>query len=134
MVNILVKYWLCILIGVVALIIIISIWRNWDKIQSRYLSKKTGDWQSYAITDKRKADLQLLAEDTYDKIHGIGGLSSIHLDKLLSINDNELEYMAKYYENQLSEESLWTDIDDEWLPATNKDEQLQQKLDNLGLR
>lgn len=131
-------FWIIVILVIVAIII----YRKSDyflaKAKSR-LGQQTGDWQEGTITEGRKADLETLAERMYAEIYsftkqGEGGTIAA-LQMTNTLNDNELLYLARYYEDHTgAENSLWFDIDDEWLPQTSSDETLMARLSALGMK
>ena len=131
------KWFWIILFSIIALIIIR---RYWDKMSTKVgsrLGPQHGDWQQGTITEGRKAQLQKYAQDVYDVLACWYCLSGgeKQLQKLAYLNDNELEYVARYYEQNVSDnkESLYHDIDDEWLGGTDVDESILTRLNQLGL-
>lgn len=130
-----------IVLGLIVLAIII--WRYSDRIitkgESR-LGPQTGDWQEGTITEGRKKQLEDLAQTLYNDIYGSfnssGDGSVPSMGKAAALNDNELLYLARYYENNLSQNgnSLWFDVDEEWLPFTSEDEGLMSRLADIGMK
>lgn len=120
-------------IGLGLLIIIFYVWRNWDKLKSKF-GVITGDFQPGDITDKRKGTLESLAQDTYDSIYSATGDTGDTLEKVNALNDSELDYLARYYKKALTRgNTLYEDVDDEFMPWDDVDETLMGKLNRLGL-
>jgi len=136
--------WVWIGLGLIVVIIILRrVLPDMDIIRSRY-GRKHGDWQpgqegslfdhSGGISDRRKGELETLAENMHKNIYSTFGNARPVITKLLVLNDNELNYLAKYYKKELTRKnSLALDIDDEILWDTDKDEELLQRLYKLGL-
>lgn len=127
---------------VIALIILaIIIWRYSDrfitKAESR-LGPQTGDWQEGTITEGRKNYLQELAKELYRVIYGWAWESEkiAAMRKASALNDNELLFLARHYENDLSENgnSLWFDADEELMAYTSADEDLMGRLSDIGMK
>lgn len=131
--------WFWIILGSIVALILIR--RYWGKISSKVgsrLGPQYGDWQEGTITDGRKKELEKFAQNIYDVLacgYCMVGAED-DLLKAAALNDNELEYLARFYEQYVSDngETLYEDVDDEWLPATDADEDLLTKLDRLGLK
>jgi len=137
-VRLLKNKWFWIILGTIVAIIIIR--RYWDKVSTKVgsrLGPQHGDWQEGSITTGRKKELEKYAQDVYDVLAcwdcASGGEKQ--LQKLAYLNDNELEYVARYYENYVGDggETLYHDIDDEWLAGTDVDDNLLTRLNKLGL-
>jgi len=132
------KWFWIILASVIALIIIIRYYNKIStKVESRF-GTQYGDWQEGTITSSRKKELEGYAQDVYDILacwYCARGAED-ELQKLLYLNDNELEYTARYYEKFVSDdgETLYHDVDDEWLAATDADNKLLTRLSKLGLK
>lgn len=128
-------------IGLLALILIFILWKNSARIKSyfsRLIGKSEGDYQPYGITEQRKLELQALAQKVYEGVNTYSVTTRAEfydtLDAVNAINDNELEYLAKYYEKNVSESSLYADIDDEWMPGGDIDEKILTRLKVLNLQ
>lgn len=137
--NLMKNKWFWIILGCLVAFIIIR--RYWNKISSKVdsrLGPQYGDWQEGTITPGRKKELESYAQDVYDVLacwYCIDGADQ-ELRKLAYLNDNELEYAARYYEQYVSDngETLYEDVDDEWLGAISTDEDLLSRLNKLGLK
>jgi len=131
--------WFWIILG--SLVAFLIIRRYWKKISSKVdsrLGTQYGDWQEGTITSGRKSQLEGYAQDVYDILacwYCIEGAES-QLGKVAYLNDNELEYVARYYEQYVSDngQTLYEDVDEEWLPAISTDEDLLSRLNKLGLK
>jgi len=137
--KLLTNKWFWIIVG--SLIAFLIIRRYWQKISSRVESRlgpQYGDWQEGTITSGRKKELEKYAQDVYDVLACwycvVGGQEQI--SKIAYLNDNELEYTARYYEQFVSDkgQSLYDDVDEEWLPDTDVDDHLLTRLSKLGLK
>lgn len=130
--------WFWIILAAVVIFIILR--RKSDKIITKVdsrLGAQSGDWQEGTITEGRKRELEQYAQDVYDILacwYCMEG-GEAELSKLQYLNDNELEYAARYYEDFVNDdETLYEDVDDEWLPATDIDDKLLTRLSKLGLK
>ncbi len=120
-------------IGLILLIIIFYVWRNWDKLKSKF-GVITGDFQPGDITEKREGVLESLAQDAYDSIYSVTGDTGDTLERVNALNDNELDYLARYYKSALTRgNTLYEDVDNEFMPLDDVDETLMGKLNRLGL-
>ena len=130
-------------IVVALLILAIIIWRYSDRIITKgasRLGQQTGDWQEGTITEGRKAQLQKMANDLYTAIYNTSAVPANARTTLMAsaaaLNDNELLYLARYYEDNLSENknSLWFDTDEEWMAGVSADENLMTRLAAIGMK
>ncbi len=133
--------WFWIILGSIVAFIIIR--RYWQKMQSKVESRlgpQYGDWQEGTITSGRKSELESYASDVYE---ALACFWCNHLDvaepalaKIAYLNDNELEYVARYYEQYVSDDNqtLYEDVDEEWLGLTSVDDDLLHRLSKLGLK
>ena len=129
--NILKNKWFW--IGLIVVIMLWVLWRNWDKIKSRF-GRVRGDFQPEPITTKRKGDLESLAKSAYDSIYNALGDTGDTLAQVNALNDTELDYLARYYEDAITRgNSLHEDVDNEFMPWDDVDESLMGKLNRLGL-
>ena len=133
--------WFWIILGSIVAFIIIR--RYWKKMQSKVESRlgpQYGDWQEGTLTSGRKAVLEGYAGEVYEALACVWcdhlDVAEEPLSKIAYLNDNELEYVARYYEEYVSDnkESLYEDVDEEWLPGTSTDEDLLHRLSKLGLK
>ncbi|MBN4061665.1 hypothetical protein JYU20_00525 [Bacteroidales bacterium AH-315-I05] len=138
-------------IAVVILIALILL-NKYGRLIKVWLSPIRGDFQPGGITDKRKQELEDLASVAHSAIYSSTGNISIPipipafgyisggetdveevLNKINTLNDNELYYVANYYKKSLTKgNSLYKDIDDEWMPFVNIDEKLMARLTELS--
>ena len=120
-------------IGLAALIVIFYLWRNWDKIKSR-LGRVRGDFQPSGISEKRQGELEKLAEELHGENTDNKG-DFIATCKIIKLNDSEIDYVARYYEDAITRgTSLHEDTDDRWGAFTDCDEDLMSILSRLGLK
>lgn len=130
------KFWIIVIV-IILLIVANRYWQKWRVKADSRLGRQYGDWQEGTITEGRKSELEQYAQDVYDALAiwlpiDIGDV----LAKVAYLNDNELEYVARYYEEYVSDDNqtLYEDVDEEWLGATSVDEDLLTSLDRLGLK
>ena len=126
----------------IIIVLVIVVWmlnRGSAKFNHWYrttLAPVKGDNVNAPISSQRKGILEDLALDTYNAIYG-GFVTMITIDDLLinlnSLPDNELKYVATYYEKMLSDNSLYYDVDWESLPFIDSDEILMSKLKSMNI-
>jgi hypothetical protein len=120
-------------IGLVLVIVAFLIWRNWDKIKSRF-GRVRGDFQAGGISDQRKGELEKLAEELHRENTDNKG-DFVATCKLKNLNDTEIDYVARYYEDAITRgSSLYEHTDDRWGAMTDCDEDLMSILSRLGLK
>ena len=123
-----------IVLGSIILIIIIN--KNRYKIKAWFkpidIDLETGE--KIHITDERKVELKKVASNIYTAIY-----STLHTGRkltfkaALALTENELDFMAKHYKQQVSGgNTLYEDVDNEWMPSTDLDEQLMAKLNKIN--
>lgn len=118
---------------ILAILIVLLIIRRKSEVWKDKLAPVSGDFQSGGISEGRKKELETLAQNVYDEING--GWVTNYMYDLLPINDNELTYLAKHYKKYLSRnESLYTQIDNEWMWGMDIDEKIMTRLNLLGLK
>lgn len=131
------KWFWIILISIIVLIFIRRNWSKWSfKAKGRF-GPQHGDWQPGTITDARKSVLEGLARELYDAIYSGWGATIERgpiFNKVAYLNDNELEYTANYYKSAITKtNSLYYDVDEEYMPYSNSDEELMAKLSAIGV-
>lgn len=132
-------------IGLAILMVAIAIYRNgprwWQQLKRRDLGNYTGQ-EPVKDNPAREAELQQMAADTYTALHSVLMLSGVtatgrefQLELLLGLNDTELRYVARYYENTANPEgvSLKQDVNDEWMPFSDVKQRLVSRLNKLAL-
>lgn len=101
---------------VVVLVILYTVWKNWDKI-SRFMRRDRGRGdQQGSVSDTRKAELEAMARRLYADIYSSWWTSrdADIYTATVQLNDNELEYLARFYEQTVtSGVPLGRDIDGE---------------------
>ena len=129
--------WFWIILGAVILLVIVN--RKWDKFMTKTrgrLGRQEGDWQPASITEGRKVTIESMAKDLQRSLDNFWEWeSSSEIEALLALNDNELEYAARYFEDVLTrgEQSMYEAVEEERLFGTNSDDQLEARLMALGL-
>lgn len=88
----------------------------------------------------REAELTKLAEDTYTALNSIlffGGVTATgrewQLEKVYTLNDTELRWLANRYKILANGVSLREDLEHEYMPFTDVDERLIARLQQLAL-
>lgn len=88
------------------------------------------------ISDTRKEQIEEIAGKLYTDIYETAfwtGHDYAPYEKALSLFDNEIIYLAKYYKSHLSDGlTLWEDIDSQWYTWGDSPAKLQVKLSELG--
>ncbi len=118
----------------VIIIILLVFRRHWNWLKAK-LGRSYGDFTGQAIPEEKKGDLKSLSENIYEEIYATFGNPTKFIKEANKLNDDELLYLARYYKSALTRKtSLYTDVDDEYLPFTSEDEALMLRLSKLGLR
>lgn len=138
---------------IVGLILIVLVWKNgkrwWEQLTKQdkghyadltsFAEVQAGKEQANAA---RQAQLEKMAQDTFTALNStlfLGGVTATgreyQLELLMVLNDSELRYVAQFYEHNASStgQSLRQDIEDEFMPATDVDERLIARLNQLAL-
>ena len=95
-----------------------------------------GDSVYAPISDPRKTQLEQMAEDLHAGIWG-NEWNSVLANMMSNMNalpDNELTYIAQYYGNFLSPNTMHYDIDWEIMPFEDADDQLLARLSAMNLQ
>lgn len=120
-------------IGLATVIVLFLLWRNWDKIKSRF-GRIRGDFQEGGISEKRKGELEKIAQELHGENTDNKG-DFIATCKLKGLNDSEINYVARYYESAITRgDSLYEHTDNRWGAFTDCDEDLMSILSRLGLQ
>lgn len=135
------------------LVLIVLVWKNgkrwWEQLTKQdkghyadltsFAEVQAGKEQANAA---RQAQLEKMAQDTFTALNStlfLGGVTATgreyQLELLMALNDSELRYVAQFYEHNASStgQSLKQDLDDEFMPATDVDERLIARLNQLAL-
>jgi hypothetical protein len=145
--NVLKNRWFWIILGLIILFLVLR--RNWNRIKSsRLFNRDRGDYSEgftappgqntsgmtqSQIAAARKKDLERLAEDLYREIYATFGYPTKFIKEANTLNDTELKYLSQYYRKALTKgNTLYKDVDDEFLPHTNEDEKLLARLSKIG--
>ena len=138
---------------IVGLILIVLVWKNgkrwWEQLTKQdkghyadltsFAEVQAGKEQANAA---RQAQLEKMAQDTFTALNStlfLGGVTAtgreFQLELINALNDSELRYVAQFYEHNASStgQSLKQDLDDEFMPATDVDERLIARLNQLAL-
>lgn len=138
---------------IVGLILIVLVWKNGKRWWQQLTKQDKGhyaDLTSFAEVQAgkeqanaaRQAQLEKMAQDTFTALNStlfLGGVTATgreyQLELLMALNDSELRYVAQFYEHNASStgQSLRQDIEDEFMPATDVDERLIARLNQLAL-
>lgn len=127
--------------GLGGLILLFILYKNWAKIKQLFgkdygtYSQGGGGYAPAGIPDGRKAEIEALAQELYDKIYGVTTFTDKETSfiKANALNDTELKYLAQYYKNALTRsDSLYHDVDSEFMPFTDEDEKLMSRLSALN--
>ncbi|MBS1939746.1 MAG: hypothetical protein JST38_02575 [Bacteroidetes bacterium] len=135
------------------LVLIVLVWKNgkrwWEQLTKQdkgHYADLTSFGEVQAGNEQanqaRQAQLEKMAQDTYTALNStlmIGGVTAtgreFQLELINALNDSELRYVAQFYEHNASStgQSLKQDLDDEFMPATDVDERLIARLNQLAL-
>jgi len=127
---------------VIALVILISAWIIktfiFPKVKDFYRKitpPKPHDGSSSNLLPERDAYLRELVDDIYEGVYCTfcthAGLTEA-ISKALALNDSELIILNKYY-GQKSENTMYYDIDYEWMSGTSVDDDLLSRLVELNI-
>lgn len=99
--------------------------------------RNTDGTKNDPISDERKTVLNDLATSLrtaiYDTTAGLWGRSREDvMQTMLGLNDNELTYVNKHYRT-LGDNTMYYDIDYEWMPMVKVDDDLLTRLRELNL-
>ncbi len=97
------------------------------------LAPVQGDNINAPISQLRQKTLESMAQDVYNAIYGFSTGTAGTLDTINSLNDSEFLYVVNYYEKYLSDNKLYYDIDWEFLPATDADDNVMNRLQTMNL-
>ncbi len=126
-------------IGLAILIVLIIIHRQWPIIKSKLFEQKNPSYATdengdvIKVTQLDQSRLDKMVVDTRTAITKLTGMEYGDVDTLLALTDQELEYVTKKYKASYST-SLYEDVNDEYMPFTNKDEELMARLDKIGYK
>ncbi len=121
-------------IGLATLIVLLIIRANWQYLKAKF-ARSFGDFTGEKISDSRQAVLNGFADNLHQSIHTsvAWGDTVDALNNISGVNDDELRYIARYYKRALSRgTSLYTDLNNEWMPLTDIDEQILTRLSKIG--
>lgn len=128
-------FWIAVAVLVTAILVL----KHWTKITGwfgRTFGRDFGDYGNAAISAERQNELKTLARQAYNVIYGVdltGSWQEVYT-KMLALNDAELRFTARHYEQAITRgNSLSDDIDNELKPFTDLDEQLITRLRTLNL-
>ncbi len=96
-----------------------------------------GDNVNAPISEIRKQTLNNLATEVHSAIYGVPGFGYVEsaLENIYVLPDNELKYVAEYYQKTLNNngKSLYYDIDYEWMPLDDVDDDIMSRLSAMNL-
>lgn len=138
---------------IIGIILIFLVWKNgkrwWDQLTKQdkghygaltsFEDMQAGQQQN---NEARQAELEKFARDTFTALNStlfIGGVTATgreyQLELLNALGDPELRFVAQFYEHTASStgQSLRQDIEEEFMPATDVDERLIARLNQLAL-
>lgn len=129
--------WFWIGLGVLILFLIVNAhWPSWKmklfgkKLVNNYATDEQGNVISVTQLDKQRLDT--MVRDIHTGIYSVWGFPQDLLDNMSKLTDQELEYLAKAYKG-VFQVSLYKDLDDEWLPGTEVDDDILSRLATLKL-
>lgn len=138
---------------IVAIVLLVLVWRNgprWWQLITKRDRGNYGDLTPYSevqagkkqTNEARQAQLEQYARDTYKALNSIlfiGGVTATgreyQLELINALGDPELRFVAQFYESSVSStgQSLRKDIEEELMPATDIDERLIARLNQMAL-
>lgn len=131
--------WTVLILALVAWVIYRNGRRWWQQLTRR----DEGNYQGQAPVASnpvREAELTKIAQDTYTALNSvlmIGGVTATgrewQLTQVLTLNDTELRWVAKRYEQLANGSTLRRDLENEWMPFSDVDDRLIARLNQLAL-
>lgn len=129
-----------VLIGVGIIILVLIVWKNYARWIAALKRRDQGEYDPLAQNSVRQAELKAMANDVHTALHSIiifGGVTwsgrEAIIERLLTINDAELRFVATYYQDQLNQgTSLAADLQDEMWTGTPT-QQVLSRLSELNL-
>lgn len=124
-------FWIAVAIIVAYFIFRNPIRRAWQRLTAVDRGDYTG--AGAVLSDADKQRLRQLAMDLHSAIEGSGFLSRERvMSQALALSDTMLRFLAQEYAAN-GANSLYQDIDDEWMPGTDVDERLMQRLRAISM-
>lgn len=127
-----------VLIIVAVLVLLFALWKNWDKVSRSFRRDRGRGDQQAGLNDDRMAELETLARRLYADIYSSWWVArDVDAYRItVQLNDNELEYLARFYENTLASGTpLGRDIESEIYGSTlsGEDDRIIARLRTLAL-
>ncbi len=139
--NILSNKWFWIVLAVVIILLVIR--RNWNQIKAltepKYINTtpEPGTATTTNSSVSQNDVLEQLARTCYADIYDTNAFSGHDLDvwdKVNSLSDPDLTYMAKFYKNAVTRgTTLFSDLNDEYFATSNINTRVLARLHVLGL-
>lgn len=128
---------------IIILVVVLMLWiiKTWifpsigDIIKKITPPKPNDGTSTTNVTPERQQFLRGLAESLYDSIYCIMCTRGYFFDecnKALGLNDSELILLNKFY-GELSDNTMYYDIDWEFAPEDTADDKLNARLEELNL-
>lgn len=129
--------WKWILLLVIALILILYIRRNWYKFSHLFTPRNIDlePGESEVISEQRKRQIESIAQKLFTDIYNTpySGHNGDVYKEALSLTDNELLYLAKFYKRSVSGgNTLYADIDSQWYVWIDSPTTLMARLNKIG--
>lgn len=119
------------------------LWRNGKRWWQQMTTRDQGNYEgqeSVTSNPVREGELKQMAQDTYTALNStlmLGGTTATgrewQLERIYALNDTELRWVAKRYEQLADGMTLHEDLDREFMPFTDVDERLIARLQQLAL-
>lgn len=129
--------WFWIILAVLIIAIIIN--KNWEAINDKLFQRKVTNYATDAngnvipVTQLDQPRINAIMDNIKTQSGTVLGLFAEDLAPALALSDQELEYGAKYFKTAYSQ-SLYSVVDNSWMPTTQLDQQLTTRLDKLALK
>ncbi len=145
------RFWLTLIILVLAFFVIRRNWYRFSRIfRPRDIDLKKGETGKVPETQqevvdqfgtgtafKSQTELKDIGGRLYTLIYSFKGgtASKIHtilVTEVLPLSDSELLFLSQYYRKFVSKNTFYDDIDNEWMPLWESDEDLLVRLAKIG--
>ena len=124
-------FWLAIII-IVSIFILRKNLNVWGGKIRAFFKPAAGDY-SHILTILDKTRCEKLASELYTDIYGNWGSNKVDsINNLLTLDDSELRYSAKFYKTSY-EKTMREDVSGEYMPFTDVDQELVARLLKMSL-
>lgn len=129
-------------VALIAIVLVFFLWKFYLKPNLQGLKRKltpavnTDGTKGENISDERKVFLNDLAKNLRTAIYSYGATFDSSreslMGRLMAINDKELIYTNAHYKT-LGTNTMFYDIENEWMPFTEVDDNLLNRLRELNI-